>query len=127
MAENGGLELLAKNLMLEKKNVWDEMGPEDREELIMLGEEYNGLDKSKTERKWWLFFQIWHQETVFCLDHLMSRVAKAGTGSSRLSGIRLLLCIIGYQGLASGLKIAGSHIDAPRLDLKPIPYMRKEN
>ena len=68
MAENGGLELLAKNLMLEKKNVWDEMGPEDREELIMLGEEYKGfLDKSKTEREAAAVLSDMHQETVLPL------------------------------------------------------------
>ena len=37
----------------------------------------------------------------------------------------VIMGIIGYQGLASGLKIVGSHIDAPRLDLKPNPLYEK--
>ena len=38
----------------------------------------------------------------------------------------IALFVIGSEEITNGMNIIGSHIDAPRLDLKPIPYEEQE-
>ena len=129
MAEKSELELLAENLVLEKKNVWDEIGPIDREEIIMLGEEYKRfLDKSKTEREAAaVLSEMASQKGFLPLDSIISRGGlKPGDRFFKVFREKVVIMgIIGKLGLASGLKIIGSHIDSPRLDLKPNPLYEK--
>lgn len=39
----------------------------------------------------------------------------------------LALFLIGSESIESGMRIIGSHVDSPRLDLKPNPYMKIVN
>ena len=39
----------------------------------------------------------------------------------------LFACVIGNEKLSNGMNIIGSHIDSPRLDLKPMPLVENHN
>jgi len=130
VTDKNELEQLAEKLGLERKNVWNEISPEDQEKIMALGEDYKAfLDKSKTERA--------------AAAELAARAHSAGfkpldsllAGGSLQAGARfykvfkekvVIMGVVGRQRLEAGLKIVGSHIDAPRLDLKPNPLYEKK-
>lgn len=128
LAEKSELEMLAESLFLEKQNVWDKAGPKDLEEIMGLGEEYKEfLNNSKTER-----------EAVSTLARLGRNAGFRELGDDIPSNLKpgdrffkvfrdkvIIMGIIGRQGLEAGLKLIGSHIDTPRLDLKPNPLYEK--
>lgn len=130
MADNNDLEQLAEKLTLNRKNVWDEARPQDKQEIMALGEEYRAfLDKSKTEREAAATLVALAEEAGFRpLESAAARgILAAGDKFYKVFKERVvLLGIIGRQGLETGLKIVGSHIDAPRLDLKPNPLYEKK-
>lgn len=114
------------DLTLQTPSVWTTCSDQEREAIFSLGESYKTfLDQSKTERE--------------CAKTILSMAEAAdfrpivdflGGEEKLLPGTRLmlnhknkavLLMVIGEKPLTAGLNIVGSHIDAPRLDLKPRP------
>lgn len=131
MEEKSELELLAEQLMLDRKIVWDEVSEAEKEEIMTLGEEYRGfLDKSKTEREAAATLGNLAQERGFSsMESLMERGSlKAGDKFYQVYKEKaVIMGIIGQECLETGMKIIGSHIDAPRLDLKPNPLYEKRS
>lgn len=131
MPEKNELEQLAEKLVLKKKNVWDEVIPVVKDEIMALGEEYKGfLDKSKTERE--AAANLASMASINGFLHMDDLMAKDSIrpGDKFYKVFRekaVIMGIIGEQCLASGLKIIGSHIDSPRLDLKPNPLYEKRD
>lgn len=130
MTDKDELEQLAKKLILERKIVWNEVSPEDREMIMALGEDYKVfLDKSKTERAAAAELAARAQGAGFQpLDTLLA-CGSLKTGARFYKVFKekvVIMGIVGRQGLEAGLKIVGSHIDAPRLDLKPNPLYEKK-
>ena len=113
-------------LFYERKNVWKEVGLDSYDLVNGFSEDYKRfLDECKTERE---CIRYIHK---FCEDHAFISLKSAFKKKQDLhpgdklyyeeNGKTVLLAIIGKEGLSQGLKIIGSHIDAPRLDLKPLP------
>lgn len=123
------LELLAEKLMLEKKNVWDVAGPVDMEKIVGLGEEYKRfLDNSKTEREAAATLAAMAAANGFVPlgDDIPQNSLKTGDRFYKVFRDKaVIMGIIGRQCMEAGLKIIGSHVDAPRLDLKPNPLYEK--
>jgi len=125
------LEKLAEELTFKKKNVWGTINEQEREEIFKLGEEYkNFLDKSKTEREAVSqLVQMARNSEFLELEELRGR-GKIEPGVRFFKVFRhkaLVMGVLGRGGLAGGIRIVGSHIDSPRLDLKPHPLYEEHD
>lgn len=112
---------LKKELFLNNKNGWESVSEEDKKEIFSFSKDYiDFLNKVKTEREAVTFIEellikngfknidsiteLKVNDKVFCVNREKSIYA----------------AIIG-KDITSGVNIIGSHIDSPRLDLKPNP------
>jgi aspartyl aminopeptidase len=116
---------LKDTLMLSFPIVWEKLDQEETALVFEVAERYKKfINQSKTER--------------LCASEIVRTALAAGFrdldslgGDYRPeAGDKLLrvnrdkavtLMVVGQSALTEGLNIVGSHIDAPRLDLKPVP------
>ncbi len=111
--------------MISAKNVWEKY---DKNEIMVFNDGYiNYLDNSKTER--------------LCIEHSVNIAEKYGfkefkagmklTAGDKIyktnRGKNLCLAIIGTDEITDGINLVASHVDSPRLDLKPIPLYEDSN
>ena len=109
-------------LLYKQKNIWETFSEPDKQAVMDYCEGYKTfLDYGKTER--------------LCVDYVIEMAEKAGfvEYSDKVDikcgdkiyvnnrGKALYLAVIGEQPLDKGVNILASHIDSPRLDLKPMP------
>ncbi|MGL5615820.1 MAG: aminopeptidase [Sarcina sp.] len=113
-------------LTREKVNIWEEYSDSQRKEVFELGERYRKfLSVAKTERE--------------SIDELVKEAEKNGYRDLEVivknaealkagdkvyinnKGKSLAIFNIGTKALEEGLRIIGSHVDAPRIDLKQNP------
>ncbi|MGM0499449.1 MAG: aminopeptidase, partial [Bacillota bacterium] len=104
------------------KNAWTEMGKAEREEVFAFNKNYaEFLTKNKTERE---FASAAISELEAAGFKNITEYEKLKKGDKVYVENRsraLMAAVIGEKDLKEGLKIVGSHIDSPRLDLKPNP------
>ncbi len=104
------------------KNAWSEMGEAERKEVFAFNQNYaEFLTKNKTERE---FASAAIAELEAAGFKNITEFEKLKKGDKVYVGNRsraLMAAVIGEKDLKEGLKIVGSHIDSPRLDLKPNP------
>jgi len=127
--EKEKLEKLAENLVYKGKNVWEKVSEEEKEKIFALGEEYKSfLDKSKTEREAVREIVRAAKEKGFLdLKEVRDREQlKPGTGFFAVYRDKaVVLGVMGSAELSRGIRLIGSHLDSPRLDLKPQPLYEK--
>ena len=130
MTEKNELEQLAEKLTFERKNLWNEVSSPDKEKIMAIGEEYKRfLDNSKTEREAAAELVGRAKNAGFQPLHYLLANGGLSPGAKFYKVFRdkvVIMGIIGKQGLDRGLRVIGSHIDAPRLDLKPNPLYEKK-
>ncbi len=104
------------------QNVWEDLDEEKKEEIFGFGEDYkNFLSLSKTER------QVVEQSEQILREHgfkAISEYDEIEPGDKVYFINRnksIAAAVIGEEDLTHGCNIIASHIDAPRLDLKPRP------
>ncbi len=115
-------ELLAEELCYTKKHFCVEMSDEELAKADAFCEGYKVfLTEGKTERE--------------CVDFVIEKATAAGfTAFDKTKsyapgdkvyvnnrGKSVILAVIGKSGVKKGARIVASHIDSPRLDLKPTP------
>lgn len=104
------------------KNAWTEMGKAEREEVFAFNKNYaKFLTENKTERE---FARAAIAELEAAGFKNITEYEKLKKGDKVYVENRsraLMAAVIGEKDLKKGLKIVGSHIDSPRLDLKPNP------
>lgn len=118
--ESAKTSKLKEKLMMDKPRVWDMISDEDKMAVKQYAEKYKSfLSSSRTERK--------------CVDYFLQIASKKGfvdisraTKKSRKvffnsRGKLFAMAVIGSEPLTDGVRIVTSHIDSPRLDLKPNP------
>ena len=115
-------EELKKKLFNQKKDGWDDLKDSTKEEVFELSKNYmNFLNKAKTERE---FIKEARKladangfKDIMGFDKLNpgDKVYFVNRDKS------MYLAIIGENSIEGGLHIIGSHVDSPRLDLKPNP------
>ncbi len=122
MAEKSKYE----GLFYKRKNAWETLGEKGMEETNAFCEEYKEfLDLSKTEREFL-------DNTVKLLDRLGFISLKNAFESGQkihpgdkvysIGGKKsIIISIVGKESIIKGINMVGTHIDSPRLDLKPIP------
>ncbi len=125
--ETAGQKLF-KELARQRVLVWDRE-PDIREKAMAMGEHYRRfLDAAKTEREGVEYCLAWAAERGFKpLADLAS--ADLVPGCRFLVEIRnkaLVLGVLGSEPLERGFNLVGAHLDAPRLDLKPLPLYEAE-
>lgn len=115
-------------LFYERKNVWKEINEEQVTSINQFSEGYKKfLDQCKTERECVKYIHnlcLTKENSFISLKSAYKNRQQLHPGD-KLYYIEhnkaIILITIGKEGLSQGVKIIGSHIDAPRLDLKPLP------
>ncbi len=109
------------------KSVWQRMDADERQAVMDYGEKYKAfLDAARTERL--AADEIIRQaeaagfKPVYDMDSLKpgDKVYWNQKGKS------VILAVIGEEPVHAGIKIVGSHIDSPRLDLKANPVHEQD-
>lgn len=105
-------------------SLWTTWSPEEREAVFTYADDYKAfLDKAKTERLCVQVLMGQAQEAGFLpFDQVLASGPKPGDKIFyNHKNKALILLVLGQDPLSQGLNIVGSHLDAPRLDLKPHP------
>ncbi|MBI4981364.1 aminopeptidase [Candidatus Woesearchaeota archaeon] len=117
-------EQLQEKLFLAKKSCWNKFVDKDRDAVFRFGEGYKRfMDSSKTERR--------------CVENIiailkkhefkdMAYASKLKAGDKVFKNIKgkcVIAAIVGKN--SEQLQLVGSHVDSPRLDLKPLPIFEE--
>ncbi|MFP4021344.1 MAG: aminopeptidase, partial [Halanaerobium sp.] len=104
------------------KNAWEEMGKEEREEVFAFNQNYaKFLSENKTEREFAAAAVAELEAAGFKNIKQYKSLKKGDKVYVENRSRALMAAVVGEKDLKEGLKIVGSHIDSPRLDLKPNP------
>ncbi len=104
------------------KTVWEGIKPEEESELKSVSDGYLGfLDNAKTESEAVEFFMKELDERGFSDLETVAKLEPGGRFYLNHIGRALAAGIVGKRSTVNGLYIIASHIDSPRLDLKPKP------
>ncbi len=115
-------ESLEKKLFQKKENGWDTVDEEKKETIFNFSKDYmNFLNKAKTEREFVLEASKMARENGY-KDISEFEELQSGDKVYFINRDKsMYLAIIGTENIEKGLNIIGSHVDSPRLDLKPNP------
>lgn len=114
-----------------RKNVWLNIDQGKRDELESLSTDYmDFMNKSKTERLAVKEIVRRAEEAGFRnIDEVIAE-GKLEAGDKVYAINRqkaVALFVIGSEDFEAGMNIVGSHLDSPRLDLKPVPLYESKN
>ena len=115
-------ENLKEKLFKEKKDGWKTVNEEEKEKIFKLSKRYmDFLNVSKTEREFIKNARKIADENGY-RDIIEFESLKPGDKIYFVNREKsMYLAIIGEEPIENGLHIIGSHVDSPRLDLKPNP------
>ena len=115
-------EDLKEKLFDKKENGWNKANEEEKQKIFDLSKKYmNFLNHSKTEREFIKSARKLADEHGF-KDIMNFDTLKPGDKIYFVNRNKsMYLAIIGTEKIEDGLHIIGSHVDSPRLDLKPNP------
>lgn len=116
------MDELREKLLYQPKNGYDRMPAEERGEMERYCRDYRTfLDAAKTEREA-VCYTIAKAEAVGFVPFLPGRTLKPGDRIYRNNrGKSVVFAVIGNAPIDDGARIVASHIDNPRLDIKPNP------
>jgi len=122
----GDFKELQEKLTHTYKNVWSEINEEETKKVFDFSDGYKlFIDAGKTERECAIEIQRLAQENGYVDYKTLVAAGKplqAGTKVYAMNKDKaIILFLIGQTPLSEGLNIVGSHIDSPRLDIKPVP------
>ena len=115
-------EELKEKLFRKRKQGWTDTSESEKEEIFKISEKYmEYLNKAKTEREFIKQAKKLADENGF-KDIMEFSNLKAGDKIYFINREKsMYLAIIGEESIENGMHIIGSHVDSPRLDLKPNP------
>ena len=115
-------EELKEKLFRKRKQGWTDASESEKEEIFKISEKYmEYLNKAKTEREFIKQAKKLADENGF-KDIMEFSNLKAGDKIYFINREKsMYLAIIGEESIENGMHIIGSHVDSPRLDLKPNP------
>jgi len=117
--ESGKTKELKEKLALQPARCWDKLSEEEKQEVFSYAGEYRDfLNRARTERMAARVFLERAREAGFVPIELAAfrrRVFQVSRGKT------LVLAVLGKKPLTEGIRVITSHIDCPRLDLKPNP------
>ena len=114
------LKELKEQLFHRPKLVWDEISEAEKKQAWELGDRYKTfLTRAKTER------EAVREIVSFAKSRGFVELGQAKKGARKIYAVNkrksVILAVLGTNGFERGLRIVGSHIDCPRLDLKQNP------
>ena len=123
---------IKETLAYDQKLVWDRMSPAEREDMFRFSEDYKKfLDTAKTERESVHEIVRRAEEAGFVsLEEILAKGKKIRPGNKVYTQNRdknVALAVVGKEPMWHGINIIGSHVDAPRLDLKHNPLYEEHN
>ena len=115
-------EELKEKLFNKKDNGWETLGSNQKEEVFDLSKKYmDFLNVAKTDREFIKHARKLANENGY-KDIMEFDTLKPGDKIYFVNREKsMYLAIIGEKSIEEGLHIIGSHVDSPRLDLKPNP------
>lgn len=117
----------ASRLAYHRQNVWDRLGDDDKSKVMSFCEDYKSfLNMSKTEREAVEVSLGYLRNAGFSPLEESSRLVPGSRIFSVNRGKTVIACIVGKNPPERGLNIIASHIDSPRIDLKPQPLYEEE-
>lgn len=119
-------KVLQEKLTHKWKNVWEVLDNIEKEKVFSLNEEYKDfLDKGKTERESAReIIRVASKKGYISIDELLEKRIKPTPGMKIYANNKdkaVALFVLGKESLEKGMHIVGSHLDAPRIDLKQFP------
>ena len=113
---------MEKELFMKKENGWKSVDTRKKEAILNFSKDYmNYLNKAKTEREFIAEAIKVARENGF-KDIMEFENLKPGDKIYFINREKsMYLAIIGTENIENGVHIIGSHVDSPRLDLKPNP------
>ncbi|MCX7714906.1 MAG: aminopeptidase [Clostridia bacterium] len=113
---------LYKSLTYERKNVYEKLTDEQKQEMLAFCEEYKTfLNSGKTERECIVMAEKMAAENGF-VNMDAKKQLKPGDRVYKINrGKNILLAVIGSEDIEDGVNVIGAHVDSPRLDLKQNP------
>ena len=128
MAENKELEQLRKELFRNKKSGAVRVSPETMAESDEYCEAYKAfLDEAKTEREAVQYAIRVCEANGYAAFHAAKHYAPGDRVYFNNRNKAIILATFGRRPCAQGIHLAASHIDSPRLDLKPNPVYQKND
>jgi len=123
---------LQDSLTYKWRNAWETLNDEEKEIVFQVNEEYKEfLDNGKTERESSReIIRIAKEKGYISLEEIIEKKIKPVPGMKIYANNRdkaVVLIVIGREKLEKGMNIIGSHLDAPRLDLKQFPLYEEES
>lgn len=114
------------------KSAWECLSKDSETDLEKYSREYmRFLDKSKTERTCAAEIVAYAEKNGYLLlDNLIKKGEKVTPGTKVYAVNHhksVFMFVMGDQDLENGFNLVGSHIDSPRLDLKPNPLYEEGN
>ena len=115
-------EDLREKLFDKKENGWKKINDEEKKKIFEYSKGYmDFLNKAKTEREFVKHARELADKNGF-KDIMEFNTLKPGDKVYFVNRNKsMYLAIIGTENIENGLHIIGSHVDSPRLDLKPNP------
>ncbi|MBC7325249.1 MAG: aminopeptidase, partial [Moorella sp. (in: Bacteria)] len=121
---------LQQELSLPQQSAWERLEGNTRERVFAFAEGYKTfISRAKTEREAIraVLEAARGRGFVSLLDLPAGRGLNPGSRFFlEWRGKVLLMGVTGAEDLAGGLRLVGAHVDAPRLDLKPMPLYEKD-
>ena len=113
---------LKKKLFNIKKDGWEEADETERKEIFEISQSYmDFLNEAKTEREFIKKARKLADENGY-KDIMEFDTLKPGDKIYFVNREKsMYLAVIGEESIENGMHIIGSHVDSPRLDLKPNP------
>ena len=115
-------EKIKKDLFRKRENGWETVDTRKKEAIFNFSKDYmNFLNKAKTEREFIVEATKMARENGYKDIAEFERLQPGDKIYFINREKSMYLAIIGTESVESGLHIIGSHVDSPRLDLKPNP------
>ena len=109
------------------KSVWQRMNARERKAAMAYGEKYKAfLDTARTERLATAEIIRRAEEKGFKPVYTMKSLKAGDKVYWNQKDKSVILAVIGKEPVHEGIKIVGSHIDSPRLDLKANPVHEQD-
>ncbi len=122
------LEELRKQLTFSFKNLWNPENQEEMNAVMAFCEDYKvALNKGKTERKFVMFAVDLLEKNGFRAFNPDEQLAAGDRVYDSVQGKGMIAAVIGSDSPDKGFNMIGSHVDSPRLDLKPNPLYETDD
>ena len=115
------------NIEYKRKSYWETMTDEDFEKTMALSKDYiDFLNMGRTEREVVRHMVDLAKANGYEDFHKQNKLTPGMKVYKVQDEKVLILAVIGKEDAEKGFNIVGSHVDAPRLDLKPNPIYEDE-